>query len=91
MKTYSRLDTIGFAHSIPMGERLMDVLVGLEMSPSGKDAKSLIRSGGVRVNGGVITDPVFSFERGDSIVSVGSGAGLVASGVAAKKYRVVCE
>lgn len=91
MKKYNRLDTIGFAHSIPSGERLMDVLVGLEMSPSNKESKSLVRSGGVKINGGVVTDPLFSFEHGDSIVSVGTGVGLVSSGVAAKKYRVVCE
>jgi ribosomal protein S4 len=91
MKTYNRLDSIGFTHSIPTGERLMDVLVGLDMCRSGKEAKSLIRSGGVKVNGGVVTDPVFSFDRGDSIVSIGAGAGLVSSGSAAKKYRVVCE
>jgi len=91
MKTYNRLDTIGFAHSVPSGERLMDVLVGLDMCQSGKEAKSLVRSGGVKVNGGVVTDPVFSFERGGSIVSVGTGVGLVASGSSAKRYRVVCE
>lgn len=86
MKKYAWADDIGFEFAVPRGARLMDVLVGLDMSPSNKDAKSLIRSGGVRVNGVRVTDPLALAEEG--IVTVGSGVGLVATGMAAKKYMI---
>ena len=92
---YERADSVGFAYYVPDQSRLTDVLVGLGMAESAKQAKNLIREKGVRVNERVVEDCQFtlagnrvSWEGLDGhAIQVGNGIGLGRLG-RAKKYFV---
>lgn len=91
MKKYKRLDSIGYLYEIVKGERLFNVIVGLEMADSNKESKQLIRSGGVSVDNVPVEDIGLELNWGTYVVSVGSGQGLVKSGKAAKRYAIKCR
>ena len=88
---YEKADACGYAYYVPDGERLMDVLVGLRMCESHKEAKVLVRGGGVRVGGREERDPVVTLDEPGRRykVAIGNGVGLVASGATAKTHEVV--
>lgn len=89
MKRYQRADRIGSTYFVKHNDRVIDVIVGLGMCGSNKEAKRLIVGGGVYMNGNRVTDPMDKIKGGE--ISVGSGEGLVASGLAAKRYFIHIE